>query len=569
MATTTIRQLLVGLGVDSAAGIDGLHLFGTALDLTIGLMTTAVDAAVFLTEAIADVAVAAAETGTEIARNARKVGLTAEEYQELAFAAEQVGLSSTDLNDALVQQAQSLEQLEKGTGRAAEGYAKLGISQADVAGLSTAEVLKLTADRLAGVTDANERLAIATAIYGDEAEDVLLLLELTGAGMDALGEQARALGIILTDEQVAAAEAATMIWGELQAMLEGVRVTMGLFLLPTLIRIGEALRDWFVDNQALIAQGLERWVNVLSRSIDGLVRFLEIADDAVQRLTGWEPILIGLAGAFTLAAVAVGGLLAVITGLLALGLAAVFVGVAVALFPLVVIFTAVGAAIAAVVLIVDDLIVFFRGGDSVIGRFLERFETSEGILGSFARLLRTIIDIGVQVVEVLFRIGGALFEIFERTALPLLRLVGAVLVGLLIAAFEGLAIVLESVVIPALELFLAGLEQIVTWLDFALAKLAEFNALADLGLEKISELTGVNLTGGDAAGGEALGPTVAEATGATGGATTTTSTAVTIEGNTNTITGAGISAEEVDDILSKNEQERANATSAALEGGEA
>ena len=425
--------------------------------------------------------------------------------------------------------------------------------------------------------------------------------------MEDMAAQAHDLGLVMSEEQVAAAVEFTDTWDQVWSMLEGVKNTIGLGLLPVLTDLLVRVRDWYTANRELIASKLEQWLDVVVAGIESLVRMAKAADAVVVAVFGgWEPVLWGVAAAV----VAVGAGAAALAGLQVWGaLQAIFASVAaigLATFgQIVAVVAAVAAGVVLLYLVIDDLITYFQGGDSALGRFLDTFRASDGVLGAMARGLETLISVGGKLWELVQVLGALWWAVFSRTALPAIQLLGAALLWL---AEQGLGLLgwyWDNVAGPALEAFgaaidwllgkLAALQPAIDWL------LAQLDSL----LGAISAVTGVDVTvggeaAGDAGGGgltdallggadtsalfgsadlagassELFAPSSAEALGsvgslgASGGLTATTTQQVTVAGNTYTIQGAGWTEEDVLELIAQAEAERARATSAALEGAE-
>lgn len=600
---TTIRDLLVKLGVDAGDADQQVEKLDKALGDLKTVMLGVVAAGAAVTGAIAALATSAASAGDEVAKGAARTGIAVESYQELAHAFEQSGLESQQLEQALVKQTEALAAVEDGSGSAAEAYAELGLQQEDLAGLGTDEALAATAEALAGVTDEQERLQLATQIYGAELASQLMPVLAGGAdGLEAMAEQAHELGKVMSDEDVEAATLFGDTLAQVWDIIEGIKNTIGLALLPTLTDWLARIRDWTIANRELIDTRLEQWLGVIVAGLEALERAaMTVNDIVISVFGGWEPILAAVA-----AAVAAVG--AVITGLAALkawGAITTILGVistvGVAVFAkIVVAIVAVTAAVVGLFLVIDDLIVFFQGGDSALGRFLDRFREADGVLGAAARMIETVIAMLGTLWQVVQELGAIWWAVFSRTTLPALQLLGAALMWV---AEQGLGLLgwyWDNVVGPMFEAFGAALDWVLGKLQALQPALEVLLGGLDSVLGAVSELTGVDVTvGGDVTSdtlGAALGgdtatsglfgadagtaaadtsalfaPTTTEAAGAAGlagAATTTQTTEVAVAGNTYTITGTGWTEDQILELIARAEDERARATAAALEGGE-
>lgn len=517
-----------------------------------------------VTAALTGVTLAAAEAGDAAAKGAVRTATQVEKYQELAFAADQSSLSVEQLEQGLTKTTKAVADLAEGTGPAAEALADLGLESEDLADLSTDEQFKLIADSLVGVTDEQERLRIAQGIYGEELAGKLMpLLSLGSEGMDELGQLAHDLGIIMSEEDTAAATEFSDTLAQLWGFLKGLVNTIGADLLPIITEVMAGFREWAIANREVIASGIERWMNVVVEAIDGAVNVITTITDALGGLGNVLKFL--------------GGLLAGLFALIALsqpiiaGWVAIFVGAA---------------------LVIEDLIVFFQGGDSALGRFLDRFRESEGVLGSVARTIEAIIAVGTRLFDVMVQLGAIFQAVFERTALPVLQLLWAAFVRV---AEEGLGLMAafwDSVLGPAVDLMLLGLDFLIAKLQAAMPIIEGVLGALDTGLGVISKLTGVELgvggeegappAGGAAGAVESLAGGFEEAAGATGFDTTAFAptpapaaagaaagpTNVTVEGSPVTFNGIGMSIDEAKALIAEMESERNRQVSAALEGAE-
>lgn len=603
---TTIRDLLVKLGVDAGDADQQVAALDEALSDLKDIMLGVVAAATAVTAAITGVAASAAAAGDAVDKGAQAATVTTDAYQELAFVASQTGTTIEVVTKALGKQATALGQLQAGTGTAADALTDLGLSYDQLAGLTPDQQFMLVADAVSQLATEQEQLQALTAIYGEDmAQQLLPMMKLGADGMAELRDMAQQLGLVMSEDQVAAAVAFTDSWDQVWSMVVAIKNAIGLALLPTLTDLLVRLRDWYSANRKLIASKLEAWLDVLVAGLQSIGRMVTTVDDVVQAVFGsWEPVLytaaalVGVVGAAvgTLAALkAWGAIQAVVAAVGAIG--------AVAFAKLVAVVLAVTAAIVGLYLVVDDLITYFRGGDSALGRFLDTFRESDGVLGAMARGFDRMIAVGGKLWALVKSLGELWWEVFSRTTLPVVKLLGAALVWV---AEQGLGLIgwyWDNVVGPVWDAFGAAL-------DWLLGKLAALQPAIDWLLGKldtllaaISAVTGVDVTvdgsaGGNSASGlsdallggadtstmfapstaaasDLYAPSPAEALGSTGALAaaggygpTTTTQQLTVQGNTYTINGAGLTEDEVLDLIERSEQERARATSAALEGAE-
>jgi len=112
-----------------------------------------------------------------VADQVDRSGLSAEQFQGLAFAAQQSGVSVSALAKATRQLRVDMAEAAAGTGKKVEMFKALGISLEQLkAGDATAVFLAIS-KAMAGSADDSERLLITTAFFGDKTgNDILPML---------------------------------------------------------------------------------------------------------------------------------------------------------------------------------------------------------------------------------------------------------------------------------------------------------------------------------------------------------------------------------------------------------
>lgn len=199
------------------------------------------------------------ETGGALQDMSDRLGVSAEKLQEWQYVAEKGGVSSEDLQGSMEKLNKAIFSASTGKGDAAELLKKLGINAKDANGN-----LKTSADILPELADAfkkNENPTLRTAM-------AMTLMGKSGAGMigtlvqgsDAIREQqeeARKLGLVLSDADVAAADAfGDETLGKFQKQLAAITVVIGSKLIPVLGPLVEQMSQWLSDNRVQIANGI-------------------------------------------------------------------------------------------------------------------------------------------------------------------------------------------------------------------------------------------------------------------------------------------------------------------------
>ena len=237
----TIGALRVVIGADTAALDKGLQesqarlqQFGNSMKLAGAVIAGA------LAAAIGGIAVGIKKTISEadnMGNVAAKIGMTTESLSALKYAAEFSDVSFETLTTSMGKLNKSMVAVAGGAGGpAAKAFQALGISVTDSNGsLKTNEqVLKEVATKFAGYEDGAAKSALAMAIFGKSGAEMIPLLNEGGAGIDALTQRARDLGVVISGETSDAADKLGKTMFDLGAVKSATFLKITEQLLPTL-----------------------------------------------------------------------------------------------------------------------------------------------------------------------------------------------------------------------------------------------------------------------------------------------------------------------------------------------
>jgi hypothetical protein len=220
-----------------------------------------------------------------------------------------------------------------------------------------------------------EQTSFAAALGIDRS--LVQLLGKTGGEMDALRAKARALGVV-TKEQADAAASLNDSMTVLKFGLGAVQNSIAVGFAPQLEELTNSFVDFLAANKDLITEGISKTAEFITQLAAGIVRL--------------TPVILGIAAAFGIAKIATLG----------------FGTVMATVFSPVVLIT---AAIVAALFVIDDLIVAFNGGQSVIADFFQEFfgfdivPVLQGVVDAFGVMMEGITSI-------LSRIGAILGDVF-------------------------------------------------------------------------------------------------------------------------------------------------------------
>ena len=279
-----------------------------------------------------------------------------ETIQELGFAASVSGSSIDDMNS-------SIEGLSRRIGEAAqkgsEDFSRLGVNVRKANGevKSTEQVLFEVGRRFNELNLSQaERLDFAEKL-GINKSSIQLITKSSDA-IAKLRKQARDLGIV-TREQAEDAEKLNDSLFVLGFAFDSIQRSIAVGLAPEMSALTDGFTDFLIENKDLIQNGLSAVITVITELSAAMVRLAPVFGVVLAGFVAMKVAALGFAG---------------VMGII--------------LSPVILI----TAAIAAMILVVDDLIVGFSGGDSVIGNWfdsmfgLDIFEKIQGFIDLFLQL---------------------------------------------------------------------------------------------------------------------------------------------------------------------------------------
>lgn len=373
LVTELIARL--GLDIDEAAfelgekAIAALKGGLTALGAVAGATAVGLTAAVVATASAAD----------KFDDAAKVTGVAVDQLEALNYAAGFAGITFEGLTGALGAVNRQVREAAGGNKELAAAFARAGVATRDASGqLRSADaVLADVADKLAATEDPTARVALATELLGKQGAALIPMLEGGSAGLAGMAREARELGVIFGEETVAEAAEFEDTLDRVKHAVAGLVYTIGAPLIRPMREALAGFVGWVRENREIIKLRVEQVVRVLGFAFGLLFAVLKPGIALLGFVVrNFELIALTVAGALTPAIIANTG--AIITALgwyAALSAAMVLAAAKAAAAWLIAAapFIALGLAVAAVVLVVEDLWTALQGGDSFIQRFGERW----------------------------------------------------------------------------------------------------------------------------------------------------------------------------------------------------
>lgn len=257
-------KLKTGLG--TAAKVAG------AAVLAVGTATVALGKKFY--DGVSDVAA----YGDAIDKNSQKMGISAKAYQEWDFVLQHSGSSI----DAM---GRGMMTLSKQAESNSDAFARLGITQQEIADLNKEDLFARTIESLQQMGESTERDALAAELFGGSAKELGPLLNTTAEDVAAMKQQVNDLGGVMGDDAVKNAAAFQDALQNLQTAFSGLKKAFTAQFLPSFTKVMDGLTAIFGGDGdsgvAQISEGLTEIVNTLSEKAP---EFLEIGFQIVESI---------------------------------------------------------------------------------------------------------------------------------------------------------------------------------------------------------------------------------------------------------------------------------------------
>ena len=309
-----------------------------------------------------------------------QTGVAVASIQELSFVAEQSGSSAQALESSLSGLGAKIgEAAQKGS----EDFSRLGISVRDANGH-----VKSTDTILDEVGNSFKRLGLSMAEQQGFAEalgidsSLISMLRQTSAETEKLKQRARDLGITLSPEDIKGLKEYNESIAEMDAAMSGLKNKIAVAIVPELEDLAESFSDLLAENQEWIVEGVEATVELVVDLVDALKRL--------------APFILATGAAFAVATIGTAGFAT------ALGL----------------VFSPAAGLIAAM-LILDDLIVAFHGGNSLIADLFQELlgfdiqPVLKTIVSGFKEAFKVVTELVTGVVSGIVKIFSGIGDILS------------------------------------------------------------------------------------------------------------------------------------------------------------
>lgn len=254
-------------------GITTAVKWGAALVASAGIAVTA----------MVGFATNAASAADEVDKMSQKIGLSIEGYQEWAYVMGQNGMEIDKLQTGMKTLVQQMDSAASGSVTAQENFDRLGVSIYDAnGGLKDQETIMNEVLRaLADMENGTEKARLATELFGKSGTEMMPMLNQGAEAIDELTNRAHELGLIMSEETVAAGVTLGDLMDDVKQSFSQIAVSLGSALFPAIQMITELI----LENVPMINGMVLQMIPVMESALMAVVPlFLRMAQDILPEL---------------------------------------------------------------------------------------------------------------------------------------------------------------------------------------------------------------------------------------------------------------------------------------------
>lgn len=229
-----------------------------------------------------------ADLGDQFFTLAQQTGLSVEALSGFKFAAQQSGTNLEAITGAVFKLEATLGKGGKATADALSG---IGLSLQTLKGQAPEKAFEAILGKLGDIPNASDRAAAGVAIFGKSFKDIASLAAEGGAGIKALLDQAKDLGIVMSTQTAVAADRFHDGLGAIQAAADGLTQQLGAKLLPAAVAFTEVFGGIFIDAVKGIVGSTKGAGEAFDRFVvfvgETAARLLEVLARMVEGVAQW------------------------------------------------------------------------------------------------------------------------------------------------------------------------------------------------------------------------------------------------------------------------------------------
>lgn len=250
-----VNNKLEESGETSNSASQSIGNLATSITTTTAVIASMISAVQQVVQAIGEVATRSTEWADDLETLSSQIGVSTTTLQEWAYASDFVDVSVETLQGSMTKLVRSMSEAQNGSTSAQAAFDSLGVSYQNIDGhlKSTEQVFYEVIDALGGIENVAERDAISMAIFGRSAQDLNTLIEAGSGSLQAYGQEAQQLGIIMSEDQIQALSSMQNSFDKLNNVMNASKNLLSASVAPLFASIADAISQ--VDPAILAVVG--------------------------------------------------------------------------------------------------------------------------------------------------------------------------------------------------------------------------------------------------------------------------------------------------------------------------
>jgi hypothetical protein len=176
-----------------------------------------------------------------MAKLAQTVGSSVKSIQVLRHMATLGGVSIEKMDKSISKMSKNIGESAMGIGTANDALAELGLKATDLEQMAPDVMFGVIADELNKVSSQARKASIAYDIFGRAGQELLVTMKEGSAGIAAMSQKLKDLGVIIGDKQAQMVEKANDAWADIGLVWQGLQNQLAVEFAPMLTEIANRI----------------------------------------------------------------------------------------------------------------------------------------------------------------------------------------------------------------------------------------------------------------------------------------------------------------------------------------
>lgn len=199
----------------------------------------------------------ALDAGDNIGKLSKRLGATTEGLSELQHVANLSGVSFNTMTMGLQRMTRRVAEAAVGTGEARTALLELGIDAQRLTQMRPEQQFEVLAEALHGVTSESDQVRLAMKLFDSEGVALLQTMTDGAAGIAAMRQEARDLGLSLSEETIGSMENANDALTRMNASFSALTTQLASAVAPALTKVGNVLSHIIGPAVSLVIDGFK------------------------------------------------------------------------------------------------------------------------------------------------------------------------------------------------------------------------------------------------------------------------------------------------------------------------